>query len=40
MPALDRLVFVGLNGYAVALDRDTGDIVWSNDQMRSGFVIF
>ena len=40
MPALDRLVFVGLNGYAVALDRDTGDIVWSNDQMRSGFVTF
>lgn len=35
---LDQLVFVGLNGYAVALDRDTGDIVWSNDQMRSGYV--
>jgi outer membrane protein assembly factor BamB len=38
MLALDQLVFVGLNGYAVALDRDTGDIVWSNDQMKSGYV--
>jgi outer membrane protein assembly factor BamB len=35
---IDQLVFVGLNGYAVALDRDTGDIVWSNDQMHSGYV--
>src|SRR5215831_564125 len=36
--AIDRLIFVGLNGYALALDRDTGQIVWSNDQMKSGFV--
>jgi outer membrane protein assembly factor BamB len=35
---IDQLVFVGLNGYAVALDRDTGDIVWSNDQMHRGYV--
>jgi len=35
---IDQLVFVGLNGYAVALDRDTGEIVWSNDQMHSGYV--
>src|SRR5262249_34904063 len=35
---LDRLVFVGLNGYSVALHRDTGHIVGSNDQMHSGFV--
>lgn len=35
---LDQLVFVGLNGYAVALDRDTGQIVWSNDQMKNGYV--
>jgi outer membrane protein assembly factor BamB len=35
---IDQLIFVGLNGYAVALHRDTGDIVWSNDQMRSGYV--
>ena len=40
MPTLDQLVFVGLNGYAVALDRDTGEIVWSNDQLRSGYVTF
>ncbi len=40
MTTLDQLVFVGLNGYAVALDRDTGDIVWSNDQLKSGFVTF
>jgi outer membrane protein assembly factor BamB len=35
---VDQLIFVGLNGYAVALDRDTGQIVWSNDQMKSGYV--
>src|SRR5262245_8110756 len=34
------LIFVGLNGYAVALHRDTGEIVWSNDQMKSGYVTF
>jgi len=35
---IDRLIFVGLNGYALALDRDTGEIVWSNSEMRSGYV--
>jgi outer membrane protein assembly factor BamB len=35
---IDQLIFVGLNGYAVALDRRTGDIVWSNNQMRAGYV--
>jgi outer membrane protein assembly factor BamB len=35
---VDQLIFVGLNGYALALNRDTGDIVWSNDQMKSGYV--
>jgi len=35
---IDQLIFVGLNGYAVALDRDTGEIVWSNDKMKSGYV--
>ena len=35
---IDQSVFVGLNGWAVALDRDTGEIVWSNDQMKSGYV--
>jgi outer membrane protein assembly factor BamB len=35
---LDKLIFVGLNGYALALDRDTGEIVWSNNEMKSGYV--
>ena len=35
---IDQLIFVGLNGYAVALDRDTGEIVWSNDELKSGYV--
>ena len=35
---IEQLVFVGLNGYALALDRDSGEIVWSNDKMRSGYV--
>jgi outer membrane protein assembly factor BamB len=35
---IDQLIFVGLKGYALALDRDTGEIVWSNDQMKSGYV--
>ena len=34
----DHLIFVGLNGYALALNRDSGEIVWSNDQMKSGYV--
>jgi hypothetical protein len=36
--SIDDLIFVGLNGYALALDRDTGDIVWENRKMRSGYV--
>jgi outer membrane protein assembly factor BamB len=35
---IDELVFVGLNGYALALHRETGEIVWYNDQMNSGYV--
>src|ERR1700686_1037132 len=35
---LEDLIFVGLNGYAVALDRETGEIVWSNNEMKSGYV--
>jgi len=34
----EQLIFVGLNGYALALDRDTGEIVWSNSEMKSGYV--
>jgi len=40
MLSIDQLIFVGLNGYAVALHRDTGQIVWSNNEMRSGYVTF
>jgi outer membrane protein assembly factor BamB len=36
--SIDHLVFVGLNGYALAMHRETGEIVWSNDQMKSGYV--
>src|SRR5262245_35969061 len=35
---IDQLIFVGLNGYALAMDRDSGQIVWYNDQMKSGYV--
>ncbi|MBA3484777.1 MAG: PQQ-binding-like beta-propeller repeat protein [Pirellulales bacterium] len=35
---VDQLIFIGLNGYALALDRDTGEIVWSNNKMKSGYV--
>src|SRR4051812_20761427 len=35
---IDELIFVGLNGYALALHRDTGEIVWTNNQMHSGYV--
>jgi outer membrane protein assembly factor BamB len=38
MITTDQLIFVGLNGYALALDRDTGETVWYNDQMKSGYV--
>jgi outer membrane protein assembly factor BamB len=38
MTSIDRLIFVGLNGYALALDRKTGEIVWSNSEMHSGYV--
>src|SRR5437870_561958 len=36
--SIDQLIFVGFNGYALALERDTGEIVWSNNQMKSGYV--
>jgi outer membrane protein assembly factor BamB len=31
------LVFVGLNGYVVALNRDTGETVWVNSEMKSSY---
>src|SRR6266496_1743757 len=38
MRTIDQLIFVGFNGYALALDRDSGEVVWSNNQMQSGYV--
>ncbi len=35
---IEQLIFVGLNGYVLALHRDTGEIVWSNNELRSGYV--
>ena len=35
---VDQLIFVGLNGYVVALHRDSGVIVWSNDELKRGYV--
>ena len=35
---VDQLIFVGFRGYAMALHRDTGEIVWCNSEMRSGYV--
>jgi outer membrane protein assembly factor BamB len=34
---IDQLIFVGLRGYVLALDRDSGDVVWSNDNLKSGY---
>jgi outer membrane protein assembly factor BamB len=34
---IDDLVFVGLNGYVLAVHRETGDIVWSCDHFESGY---
>jgi outer membrane protein assembly factor BamB len=35
---IEQLIFVGLNGYALALHRETGEIIWSNSEMHSGYV--
>lgn len=35
---ISQLIFVGLNGYALALHRETGEIIWSNNEMHSGWV--
>jgi outer membrane protein assembly factor BamB len=35
---VDDLIFVGFRGYAFALHRDTGEMVWCNSQMHSGYV--
>ncbi len=35
---VNQLIFVGLRGQAAALDRETGEIVWSKKDMHSGYV--
>jgi outer membrane protein assembly factor BamB len=35
---IEQLIFVGLNGYVAALDRDSGEVVWSNKEMKRGYV--
>lgn len=35
---IEQLVFVGLNGYVAAVDRDSGEIVWKCDELKSGYV--
>jgi outer membrane protein assembly factor BamB len=34
---IDQLVFVGLRGYVLALNRDTGEIVWDCSELKSGY---
>lgn len=34
---IDQLIFVGLRGYVIALDRDTGEKVWDCSELKSGF---
>jgi outer membrane protein assembly factor BamB len=36
MPSIDQLVFVGLNGWVAALDRDNGQVVWYCSELDSG----
>lgn len=36
-PTIDDLIFVGLRGYAIAVHRDTGAVVWTNSEMNSGY---
>ncbi|HEY7308493.1 MAG TPA: PQQ-binding-like beta-propeller repeat protein [Gemmataceae bacterium] len=33
---IDQLIFVGLRGYVIALDRDTGEKVWDCSELNSG----
>jgi outer membrane protein assembly factor BamB len=37
MHSVDQLVFVGLNGWVAALDRDSGEVVWYNSDMDTGY---
>ena len=35
---IEQLIFLGLNGYVLAMHRDSGEIVWSNNQLKAGYV--
>ena len=35
---IDQLIFVGFGHHAIALDRDTGEIVWVNSEMHTGYI--
>jgi hypothetical protein len=37
MRSVGQLVFVGLNGWVSALDRDTGEVVWTCSELKSGY---
>ena len=37
MPSVDQLLFVGLNGWVAALDRDSGEVIWYNSELNSGY---
>jgi outer membrane protein assembly factor BamB len=34
---IEQLIFIGLRGYVIALDRDSGETVWTNDKLKSGY---
>jgi outer membrane protein assembly factor BamB len=36
MPSIDQLVFVGLNGWVAALNRESGEVVWYSSELNSG----
>src|SRR5262249_28715637 len=38
LPRIEQLIYLGFRGYVVALDRDTGEIVWSINNLESGYV--
>jgi outer membrane protein assembly factor BamB len=35
---IGQLIFVGFRGYALALDRDSGEVVWCNSKLHNGYV--
>lgn len=37
MRPINQLIFVGLNGWVTALDRDTGETVWTCSELKSGY---